>query len=109
MSLIFDNATLSSDSTSNRPQQLIRLQVVLHVLVFPRHGAVDCQRRRGVGPSQQGDVLIKIIDRKDQLKCCQRHDLSPLTHPQEFDGVILPDIHPYITLFLHPRQTLHMK
>ena len=79
------------------------------VLVCPHHGALDCQRRRGVGPSQQGEVLIIVIGQNDQLKCCQRHDLSPLTHPQEFDGVILPDIHPYITLFLQPRQILHMK
>ena len=95
MSLIFDNATLSSDSASDRPQQLIWLQVVLHTLAFPRHGALECKRRRGEGPSQQGEVLIIVIGRNDQLKCCQRHDLSPLTHPQEFDGAILPDIHPY--------------
>ena len=49
------------------PQQWTCLQVNVDVLVCPRHGALDCQRRLGVGPSQQGEVLIKDIDQKDQL------------------------------------------
>ena len=87
LSLISDNATPSCDSTSNRPRHWIHLQVVVDVLGSPRLGALNFQRRRGAGPSRQGEILIKVIDRKDQLDCCQDLDLLPLTHPQELDGI----------------------
>ena len=87
LSLISDNTTPSCDSTSNRLRRWIHLQVVVDVLGSPRLGTLNFQRRRGAGPSRQGEVLIKVIDRKDQLDCCQDHDLLPLTNPQEFNGV----------------------
>ena len=44
----------------------------------PHQEALDRHRRRGVGPSKQGsEVSVKVLNRKDHLKCCQRHVLSP--------------------------------